>query len=112
MKVRTSFAIGCINALLLTASGLARAEAPPADKRAEAPPADQHAEPAITATGVEGNYLRAVHGQVHRRWADNFLRLAETLPPGNPINDLGRITEAEVIISADGQTVTVKLSKP
>ncbi|HVR61228.1 MAG TPA: HEAT repeat domain-containing protein [Polyangia bacterium] len=123
MRLRTSFVIGGLGLLSLTAaSPAARAEAPPAgdkaeappptDKKPEAPPAQAHAEPGIAAPGAEGNFLRAVHGQVHRRWADNFLRLAETLPARDPLNDRDRAAEADVVISADGQSVTTKMIKP
>jgi HEAT repeat protein len=77
------------------------------------PPADKQAEPAIATPGAEGDYLRAVHHQVHRRWADNFLRLAaETLPATNPVNELTRVAEAEVIIGPNGQLVAMKMTKP
>ena len=39
--------------------------------------------------GKEGEYLRELHAHIHRRWADNFLRLAaEKLPPINPLNQV------------------------
>ncbi len=53
----------------------AAAEPIAADKLPEPPLGDR-------SSGPEGDYLKAIHGHIHRRWADNFLRLAgEKLPP-------------------------------
>lgn len=35
--------------------------------------ASSSAEPAITATGLEGDYLRAAHARIHRVWHDQYL---------------------------------------
>jgi hypothetical protein len=79
---------------------------------ADAVPADKLPEPAIAAKGVEGDYLQRIHNQVHRRWAENFLRLAaEKLPLANPVNDPTRVAVADVILSADGQIVSVEISR-
>ena len=49
----------------------------PAPAAADPIPADKLAEPALAVpAGASGAYLRKVHAMVHRRWADNFLRLA------------------------------------
>src|SRR4051794_30934241 len=82
--------------------------------RADAVPGDKLPEPATLtgAKGVEGDYLRHIHNQVHRRWADNFLRLAaEKLPLSNPVNDPTRVATADVVLSADGQIISVEISK-
>ena len=81
--------------------------------RAEAPPTDRLPEPTIATSGAEGDYLRAIHHQVHRRWADNFLRLAgQTLPATDPVNEMTRAVEEELIIGPEGQLVSTKLTSP
>ena len=45
-------------------------------------------EPAITTTGVEGDYLRAIHRAIHFRWAVEFLEeVAAKRPPTDPLNN-------------------------
>ena len=71
---------------------LRRAAAEPiaADKLPEAPFA-------APAGGPEGEYMKTLHAHIHRRWADNFLRLAaEKLPPVNPLNQPGLTAEADL----------------
>ncbi|HEX3695045.1 MAG TPA: HEAT repeat domain-containing protein [Polyangia bacterium] len=100
MKLRPFFAIGGF----LLIAGQARAESPPVDRLPE---------PTIAAAGAEGDYLRAIHHQVHRRWAENFIRLAgETLPATDRVNDLTRAVEDELVIGADGQIISTKLTTP
>src|SRR5262245_35237627 len=77
-------------------------------------PSDKLPEPAITeqAQGADGEYLRKLHAQVHRRWTDNFLRLiGENLELSNPLNEAGRTADAELAISTDGQLVSSKIAK-
>ena len=79
---------------------------------ADSIPADKLPEPAITAPGVEGDYLRRIHQHIHKRWADNFLLLAsEKLPVQNPVNDATRTATAELALNAEGQIVSLTLSK-
>jgi HEAT repeat protein len=74
--------------------------------------ADKLEEPAIAVTGAEGAYLRQVHERVHARWADNFLRLASaTLPASDPVNDPGRTAIVDLVLTADGQIISVDLTK-
>src|SRR5689334_15891840 len=77
--------------------------------------ADKLPEPAV-APGVpraEADYLQLLHAHVHRRWADNFLRLiGETLPATNPLNsEPGRTAEVDVTITTDGQMVASAITK-
>jgi hypothetical protein len=84
-----------------------RAEADPiaADKLSEAP--------LVAGAGPEGAYLRELHAHIHRRWTDNFLRLAgEKLPATNPLNDATKVAEVDVIIAADGQLISAKITRP
>jgi TonB family protein len=76
-----------------------------ADKLPEAPLADR-------SGGPEGDYLRTMHAHIHKRWADNFLRLAgEKLPPVNPLNQPGLTAEADIIVAPDGQLISARLSR-
>jgi HEAT repeat protein len=85
---------------------------PAASARADAIPADRLPEPAITAAGIEGDYLRQLHQHVHKRWADNFLRQAsEKLPLQNPVNDPTRTATAELVLTGEGAIVSLALSK-
>jgi TonB family protein len=79
---------------------------------AAAPKGDKTPEPPITATGPEGEFLKAVHARVHRRWADNFLAYAtQKLPPNNPVNDPTRLATYQIVLSGDGQLASAKLIK-
>src|SRR5437764_567101 len=83
----------------------ARAEAIAADKLPEAPLADR-------AGGAEADYLRLLHRHLHRRWADNFLRLAaEQLPATNAVNNPTLAAEADIVVSGDGQLVAAKVTR-
>lgn len=83
----------------------AHAEAISADKLPELPLADR-------AGGAEGEFLRALHAHVHRRWTDNFLRLAaEQLPQSNPVNNPALAAEADLVIGPDGQLLSVKVAR-
>jgi HEAT repeat protein len=85
---------------------LRRAAAEPiaADKLPEAPLADPK--------GPEGDYLKTLHAHIHKRWADNFLRLAgEKLPPVNPLNQPGLTAEADVVVAPDGQLYSARITR-
>jgi TonB family protein len=85
---------------------LRRADADPipADKLPEAQLADY--------SGPEGAYLRTLHGHIHRRWADNFLRLAaEKLPPVNPLNQPGLTAEVDIVVAPDGQLISARIAR-
>src|SRR3954468_4405307 len=77
--------------------------------------ADKLPEPQVGAAlpAAEAEYLRRLHAHVHRRWADNFLRLiGETLPASNPLNsEPGRTADVDVTITPDGQMVASALTK-
>jgi len=98
-----------LSSLLLLAGvalPLQRAAADPiaADKLAEVPLG--------TAAGPEADYLRTLHAHIHKRWADNFLRLAaEKLPPINPLNQAGLTAEADIVIAPDGQLISARITR-
>jgi len=77
-------------------------------------PADKLPEAAMTdrSAGVEGAYMRTLHEHIHRRWADNFLRLAaEKLPPINPLNQPGLTAEADIVVAPDGQLISARIAR-
>jgi TonB family protein len=88
-------------------------------RRAAADPiaADKLPETAIPAmsdasAGPERDYLRTMHTHVHRRWTDNFLRLAgEKLPPINPLNQPGLTAEADIVVAGDGQLISARIAR-
>jgi HEAT repeat protein len=62
--------------------------------------------------GPEGEYLRTLHAHIHRRWADNFLRLAaEKLPSINPLNDASKVAEVDLVVAPDGQLISAKITR-
>jgi TonB family protein len=86
---------------------LRRAAADPiaADKLPEAPLV-------VTGSTAEAAYLKTLHGHIHRRWADNFLRLAgEKLPPVNPLNQPGLTAEADIVVAPDGQLISARITR-
>jgi TonB family protein len=84
----------------------AAAEPIPADKLAEAPLV------AGLGGGPEADYLRAVHAHIHKRWSDNFLRLAgEKLPAINPLNQAGLTAEADIVVAPDGQLISAQIAR-
>jgi TonB family protein len=83
----------------------AAADAIPADKLPETPMADR-------SGGPEGDYLRTLHAHIHKRWAENFLRLAaEKLPPINPLNQPGLTAEADIVVAPDGQLISARIAR-
>jgi TonB family protein len=83
----------------------AAAEPIAADKLPEPPLADRAGNP-------EGDYLKTLHAHIHRRWAENFLRLAaEKLPPVNPLNQPGLTAEADVVVAPDGQLISAQITR-
>src|SRR3954468_8363874 len=88
-------------------------------RRAAADPiaADKLPETAMPAVsnasaGPKRDYLRALHGHIHRRWADNFLRLAgEKLPAINPLNQPGLTAEADIVVAGDGQLISARVAR-
>lgn len=69
-------------------------------------------EPPITAPGVEGDYLRAVHVRIHWRWAHNFVEpLAATRAATDPLNDPTLTAEVLFTVRWDGGAAEVTLSK-
>jgi len=70
-------------------------------------------EPAVQGEEQVLPYLRALHAQVHRLWADNFLAMASSqLPKDHPINVLSREVGLEVVFSAEGKLLDVRVAKP
>ncbi|HET6149384.1 MAG TPA: HEAT repeat domain-containing protein [Polyangia bacterium] len=106
MPVRRSsnhlFAAAFVLAILMTA---ATAFGAPLD-------ADKLEEPALAGTGIEHEYLRLLHERVHPRWAGNFLRLAAgTLPISDQVNDPARTASVDLVLGADGQIISIEVSK-
>jgi len=83
---------------LLVACTLARA----AEAAVPAP------EPPITATGAEGDYLRAMHRAIHFRWANMFIEdVAARRPPTDPLNKMSLETEILFTVRWDGSPAEV-----
>jgi TonB family protein len=100
--MKSSKTLASIALVLATCVGAGRAVAVtiPADKLPEtAVPAE--------ASPASASYLGDLHAQVHRRWADNFLRLVgEKLELSDPLNTADRSAEIDLVIGADGQLVS------
>ena len=87
------FALGLLAVYAL--AGAAHADAP-------AP------EPPITATGAEGDYLRALHRAIHFRWANLFIEdVAAKRPPTDPLNKMSLETEILFTVRWDGSPAEV-----
>jgi TonB family protein len=94
-----AFALGLLLAAVLAARPGAAAPAPKGE------------EPPITATGTEGDYLRALHRTIHFRWDFQFIQLvADKRPPSDPLNN--PTLEAEVLFTVrwDGSAAEVTVS--
>jgi HEAT repeat protein len=94
--------------LLLPTGARAQQQAParppaPATAPVAAPPAD--AEPKITATGVEGDYLRSLHTRIHWRFGNKFIEEVAKRPKTDPLNNAALRAEVNFGIRWDG-TVT------
>jgi len=69
-------------------------------------------EPAVQGEESALPYLRALHGKVHRLWADNFLAMATAqLPKDHPINVPSREVALDVVLSAAGKLLDVRVAK-
>jgi TonB family protein len=69
-------------------------------------------EPAVQGEGSALPYLRALHAKVHRLWADNFLAMAAAqLPKDHPVNVLSREVNLDVLLSAAGKLLDVRVAK-
>jgi HEAT repeat protein len=69
-------------------------------------------EPAITAPGPEGDYLRALHTLIHFRWANQFIAgIADKRPASDPVNDPKLETEVLFAVRWDGSPAEVTLWK-
>jgi TonB family protein len=69
-------------------------------------------EPPITATGTEGDYLRALHRAIHFRWASMFIdEVAAKRPPTDPLNN--PTLEAELLFTVrwDGSAAEVTVNR-
>ena len=94
MSKRATLVLSCLGFLLA-----------PAPARAGEEPAVQGEESALP-------YLRALHAKVHRLWADNFLTMAAAqLPKDHAINVLSREVNLDVVISAAGKLIDVRVAK-
>jgi len=85
-------------------------------RRAAADPiaADKLPEAPVTAgaPGPEADYLKTLHAHIHRRWAENFLRLAgDKLPPVNPLNQADLTAEADIVVAPDGQLISARIAR-
>src|SRR5579863_5752608 len=90
------FALGLLAVCAL--AGAARADAP-------AP------EPPITATGAEGDYLRAMHRAIHFRWAILFIEeVAAKRSPTDPLNKMSLETEILFTVRWDGSPAEVTVA--
>ena len=70
-------------------------------------------EPAVQGEEQALPYLRALHAQVHRLWADNFLAMAAAqLPKDHPINAPSRAASLDIVISSEGKLLDVRVAKP
>jgi TonB family protein len=80
---------------------------------ASAAPAASQAEPAITVTGVEGDYLRAVHSRIHERWAKGFVEGLTRAPAAAgsaaPVGDKGVRTVVLFAVRWDGTVAEVNV---
>src|SRR3954471_10273263 len=86
-------------------AGAAQAGAAPGGAPQAAAPSP---EPPITATGPEGDYLRAMHQAIHFRWANLFIEdVAAKRPPTDPLNNMS--LEAEILFTVrwDGSPAEV-----
>jgi TonB family protein len=69
-------------------------------------------EPAVQGEGSALPYLRDLHAKVHRLWTDNFLAMAAAqLPKDHPINAMSRAAELELVLSAAGKLLDVRVAK-
>jgi hypothetical protein len=106
--IRT-LAIG-VGALLAHATAVA-ADPPPGPAVAAAPtaPAAPPAgEPKITLAGVEGDYLRTLHTQIHYRFANKFIdAIAAKQPPTDPLNRPGLRAQIYFGVRWDGSVSDV-----
>jgi TonB family protein len=105
---RLAKSVGCVGAgvvaVTLLLAGRAAADKIPADKLAE--PALNDKLPA-----AEAAYLHLIHARIHRRWADNFVRLVgEQIPASNPLNEAGRTAEVDIVVGADGQLLSSRIT--
>jgi HEAT repeat protein len=77
-----------------------------------ASPAGSDTEPAITAPGVEGDYLRKMHVRIHWRWVHGFIEsVAMARPPTDPLNNPALTAEVLFTVRWDGSAAEVTLSK-
>jgi hypothetical protein len=99
-------------ASLLLGSALAVSTLVSPGARAATIPNDKVAEPAVLGGPNDAEYLKKLHAHVHKRWADNFLKLiGQNLQLSDPLNDPTRAAEADVVIGGDGKLINVTLTK-
>jgi hypothetical protein len=99
--------------LLATVASVAVAAVPIRRAGAETIPADKLPEiPLVAPAGPEGEYLKALHAHIHKRWVDNFLHLVgEKLPAANPLNDPKLTAEADIVVGGEGLLISAKITR-
>jgi hypothetical protein len=71
----------------------------------------RHDEPVITVSGVEGDYLRAIHKDIHWRWVNKFIDVnTRVLSAKDPLNNPALEAEVLFTIRWDGSPAEVTLS--
>lgn len=102
--------LSCVMVVGLAENALAADESDE-EPAAAKPAAGASSEPDIAADVAHGDYLRALHQRVHRRWADNFLHMATTqLPRTDAINDPSRLVVIDVILARGGVLVDASVA--
>ena len=83
-----------------------------ASARGAAHAAARTPEPAITTTGAEGDYLRAIHRAIHFRWAIEFIEeVADKRPKTDPLNNPALEAELLFTVRWDGSPAEVTVTK-
>jgi HEAT repeat protein len=107
MRALGGLAIGT----LLAGVGLCAPSAARADAPVSGAPAAE-AEPAITVSGLEGDYLRSLHTRIHWRWTHGFIESVAMPRPGtDSLNNPNLTAEVLFTVRWDGSPAEVNLSK-
>lgn len=69
-------------------------------------------EPTITTPGANGDYIRAVHGRLHGRWTEDFVKVvAATRPADHALNNTSRKVVLTLSIRWDGTVAELAVKK-